>query len=484
MNMTRIRAIVVLIILAGSAATASSQTTPAPTTPLDNLRTGTSEDIQDTPGRRLGLADGLDYLAVLARQKSTLLRLLVQYEEERSDEQIGAGASAPGTTTLVSKGTVPKILGLAVENGALVRSQSATTVTFRGNLGGSIRALAGKGLFQLKPGDDPSLSILSHASFSASFDTSRGATEADKAGQTFTGDSKQLSQWTFRWQVANRRDPQGPNAIERWRQQITDSQVGVSRAALALNQAFENDPAIAKWLEDAALAVDAAKTAAAMKTRDAAIVDIVNVMKAHESQFPAAETLRAETLAALDEWDRSTTAFVSERHALLQDLKSGLLASLEFTNDRPVKAPHTSNLRLVGEVGGTVDLTGNASMTFFDGNIPPGATRQIRDLQFSGEIDIKMGSADTVGAFALAVSGKYINQLENSYSDAGIVIPNTKGTTAIAQVKLTIPAKGTGVKIPLSLTFANRTDLIKESIVRANVGVTYDLDSVFAKFRP
>src|SRR6185503_4933618 len=105
-----------------------------------------------------------------------------------------------------------------------------------------------------------------------------------------------------------------------------------------------------------------------------------NVMKAREPQFPAAETLRAETLAALDEWDRSTTAFVSERHALLQDLRSGLLASLEYTNDLPLKAPHTSNIRFVGEVGGTVDLTGNASITFFDGNTPPGATRRIRDL--------------------------------------------------------------------------------------------------------
>jgi len=49
---------------------------------------------------------------------------------------------------------------------------------------------------------------------------------------------------------------------------------------------------------------------------------------------------------------------------------------------------------------------------------------------------------------------------------------------------LTVPVKGAGVKVPLSVTFANRTDLIKERVVRANVGLTYDLDTIFARFRP
>ena len=64
------------------------------------------------------------------------------------------------------------------------------------------------------------------------------------------------------------------------------------------------------------------------------------------------------------------------------------------------------------------------------------------------------------------------------------MLPNTKGTTAVGQLKLTVPVKGSGVRIPLSVTFANRTELITESVVRANVGLTYDLDVLFAKFHP
>lgn len=61
---------------------------------------------------------------------------------------------------------------------------------------------------------------------------------------------------------------------------------------------------------------------------------------------------------------------------------------------------------------------------------------------------------------------------------------NTKGDIALGQLKLTVPMKGSGVKIPISLTIANRTELIKESDVRGNIGITFDLDSIFAKLKP
>ena len=108
----------------------------------------------------------------------------------------------------------------------------------------------------------------------------------------------------------------------------------------------------------------------------------------------------------------------------------------------------------------------------------------MRDVEFSGELDVTFGSADTVGAFVLSAAGKFVRQLENSFTDEGLVMPNTKGTIAVAQIKLLVPVKGSGVRIPLSVTFANRTELIRERVVRANVGVTYDLDSIFARFRP
>jgi hypothetical protein len=410
-----------------------------------------------------------------------LLHALIQFEEERSDEQLGATSSAPGTTTLVSKGTVPKIFALALENGALTQSRSGTTVTFRGNLGGSVRALAGKGLFQLAPENDPALGLLTRASFSASFDTSRGT---ENAANTFTGDQQQLSQWTFRLQLVNHRDPQSVQALTKWKEQVTPSQIALARAVEGLIDPIFEDAAVKTWLANTDAAVQAAKGAALKAGKDttATTIQVDAVLRASEEGFP---TPGALAKAALESYDRAAAAFVTERHKVIEAIKAGALATVEYTSDRPLKAPRTSNLRLVGTMGGSVDLTGNASVTLFEGAIPLGASGRVRDVQLSGGIDIKMGSADTVGAFIVSLSGKYVRQLENGYTEAGTMMPDTKGTIAVGQLKITIPvSKGSGVKMPLSITVANRTDLVKEAVVRANVGVSYDLDSVFAKFRP
>jgi len=43
-----------------------------------------------------------------------------------------------------------------------------------------------------------------------------------------------------------------------------------------------------------------------------------------------------------------------------------------------------------------------------------------------------------------------------------------KGHLFLGQAKLTVPLL-TGIRIPLSVTFANRTELIEETDVRANL---------------
>ena len=461
--------------LLAAATSAVAQTAESPE--LVRIRHSTAVDMQvSAAAPRPSVAQDIDYIVLVARPTGVLLRALQIYTEDRSDKQVGATASASGTTTLVSKGTVPKILGLAVENGAVTQTQDGTTVTFRTNVGGAVRALAGKGFFQLAQDSDPSLWLLDRLSGSVSFDTSRGAGDA-----TLTADQQQLSQLTARIQVVNHRDPQGATALLRWRQQLFPLQTQISKDAVILSEAIEADGAVQAWLAAAADAISAAKAATAAKPADEQVAALEAALKTAETKFPGA--LQPDTIAALTAFERSSSAFVMERDTVLKGLANGVLASLEYTNDRPIKAPHTSNVRLIGEVGGTVDLTGNASLTFFD-QTPIGATRSVRDVQFSGQLDIKMGSADDVGAFILSAGAKYVRQFENSFSDDGVMLPNSKGTIAVGQVKLTVPVKGAGIRVPLSVTFANRTELITEHIVRANVGVTYDLDTIFARFRP
>jgi hypothetical protein len=193
--------------------------------------------------------------------------------------------------------------------------------------------------------------------------------------------------------------------------------------------------------------------------------------------------LQPLTQEALGGYESSVAAFATERHAMLGRLATGALVTVEYTNDRPITGPGRSNVRVIGSVGGTAEITGNASLTFYD-ETPAGATRQLRDFQLSGQMDLRLGSSESVGAFAVSIAGQYIRQLDDTIDASGFVVPDTKGTIATGQFKLTVPLKETGIKIPVSITFANRTDLIKEKIVRGNVGVTFDLDSAFARFKP
>src|SRR5437867_4188559 len=131
-----------------------------------------------------------------------LSNLMLAAEQSRTDEQIGSGSGASGTTSLASKGSVPAILGLAVENGALTQTTSGTTITFTGNPVGIVQALEDKGFVATAGASDPVLEKLSRVSFSVAFDAGRGVTTP-----TFTGDRQQLSQYSFRAELLNHRDP-------------------------------------------------------------------------------------------------------------------------------------------------------------------------------------------------------------------------------------------------------------------------------------
>ena len=68
---------------------------------------------------------------------------------------------------------------------------------------------------------------------------------------------------------------------------------------------------------------------------------------------------------------------------------------------------------------------------------------------------------------------------------SGIVLPQpavkllgTKGSIGVFQGKLSLPL-GQTMKVPLSVTWANRTELINEKEVRGQIGVTLDMDSLF-----
>ena len=63
-----------------------------------------------------------------------------------------------------------------------------------------------------------------------------------------------------------------------------------------------------------------------------------------------------------------------------------------------------------------------------------------------------------------------------AFNDAAI---KEKGHIRLLQIKLTLPTSNAAITFPISFTYSNRTELIKESEVRGQIGFAFNLDALF-----
>ena len=407
-------------------------------------------------------------------------------ENARIDKQVGSGSSTSGTTTLVEKGSVPSILGFAVNNGAIAKSVSGSTITFTGNPVGILHALSDKGFIQSYDDDqhDALMRNLRKFSFSVSFDASRGnqpTTPGSTTTFTFTGDKQQLSQYWLRWDIINKRDPRHPSYDTRWQSLVAKQGVPLAGLVhtLAVDATFIG--VVDHWF---------LSNTFQKPILDAGDADVNSIDAAVEKEFEtagegAAHSLAPPLAAQIISAGKAYGELFETRDSILEAVSNGAIVTLEYTNNRDLNQPSTSNLKLIAEASpknGKFDLTSNASLTFFNEK-PLGATKRIRDFQASGQLDVPLGPVASLGSITFTAAGKFQHLAENTLDNSGQIVAR-KGNMGIGQFKFTIPIKDSGIKIPLSVTFSNRTELIKEREVRGNIGVTFDLDSIFAKVKP
>ena len=62
-------------------------------------------------------------------------------------------------------------------------------------------------------------------------------------------------------------------------------------------------------------------------------------------------------------------------------------------------------------------------------------------------------------------------------------MPVPPGDIYIGQARVTIPVGKSGVKVPLSLSIANRTELLDEKDVRGHIGFTFSFDAIASMVR-
>ena len=278
-------------------------------------------------------------------------------EDARTDKQVGTSAASAGSTSLVSKGSVPSILGLAVENGAIEKSTSGTSLTFRGNPVGIIKALGDKGFIDSYDDDDATTSFLRRFSFAITFDANRGAQPG-----TFTGSQQQISSYSLRADLYNERDPRNSAYKKKWYSLISSAGLGLTFDAARIQSFFdENDlkfePQLRAWVR--------ATQEAAVK---ASANDVESVLNKQFGEKAREVAIGPELKVILESFASNVNAFLNDRVQLLKEVAKGPIVAFEYTNNRPGNQPNYSNFNVVGEFSafnGHADLTTNASFSTF-----------------------------------------------------------------------------------------------------------------------
>jgi hypothetical protein len=433
----------------------------------------------------MGETDQFEIIKLLIAKKMTP-KYLIEASEARLDKQLGASSVNGVSPNLVTHGGVPFILGLAVENGGLTQTGNDTAITFRGNPIGLIHAFKTKGFMEMvkESESDPLQRFLKKTSFAFTFNTTRG-----REPGVFTGSSQQLASVSARIELINKRVP--TLYIKDWENFLGNE---AKRLTRMINDNADKlvDPDN-EW-RDRALRNWQAQTQADLTAAPDA--EVSGVLQAALNNLPV-DDLEPNTISALTDIANALDAYQTGRESIVDRINNGTVLTFEYLNKREVNEPDTSNFMIIAEkgtAGGRVNFTFNGSLTIFNNmtslrnfvaaNPTLPQPRRVRDFQFAGGMDIPFGSMQKFGKFVFFASGKYERLLENAIDDLGLILPNTTGDIAHLQFGLKIPVAKTGFKIPVSVTFANRTELIKENTVKGNFGFSLDLDTLFSKFNP
>jgi hypothetical protein len=192
-------------------------------------------------------------------------------------------------------------------------------------------------------------------------------------------------------------------------------------------------------------------------------------------------------------------ASFAQRDEILQRLQNNRF-STEFNSLHPLGQPNLANIRLIYSFQPSEAptlFTVNFAAEWYD-TVPGGVkVGKLRDLQAAAQMDRRLGDIPQMGAATLTLAYYYQWMKDNALimipagntaPGTGIVLPGSastllapKGNIDIFQAKVTMPIKGGMVKVPVSFTWANRTELINESEKRGQIGLTLDFDSVFKK---
>jgi hypothetical protein len=484
--MTRIAALVLLFLITAIDALAQQSVS---FTPLDGL----ARDLKNELARQISADEKRAEIASLLQEHTQELALYslgasvyaTLVEEERLDKQIGSSSSSSGSTSLVSRGSVPSIVGVAVDSGALYQSVSGNVVTFRLNPSGLARALVKNSYWASGPALSPTAMEdgLRRISASASFDF----TEGSSAG-AFTAERSQLKEAALRIEIVNKRDPRHPSHRDAIRQ-VRANMAPLVAAVTAFFDTLKKMPGYDEWRIDTAVSL----TSVDISDDD----DLKSALDSVADDFTARFASNPELKNLANSMVEGIKSYRTVRDNVFQNIKRSSAFTFEYAFNRmtlPETAfaalpggtivPDLSTGRLIfsSPLGGVGEATLNGSATFFNSTRPE-MSGSLRDVQVAGSLDFRLPEIQGVGKPVLTLAGLEVFLHQQPFGVKVRIrdIETDKGAIGVFQGKLTFPAGKSGVQIPVSLTMANRSEFNTEREVRGAIGFTFDMDKLFSR---
>jgi hypothetical protein len=408
----------------------------------------------------------------------------------RADLQSGASGSASGSTSAILSPLLPAIFGFSFENGAITRSVSGNTLTLKANPAGLLCASAADADAVSRRSEDACRTVWKRAGFTASFDTSRGEKNPQLENlQTLSGQFTELS---ARFEVVNQR-----TLTARAYNQRFGNVAGFNSKAQALVQTMATLPSAlftdyaARLAEvlTALVATPAYRNANANAKADLLRTAIEPIELPPLPDEASIANLQSQWLSTLEAFQRQQDAVLNAPvlTAVYGYQKPDVATAATASSIVPagIRPPNLHSFSLVyaqGIQATRLDLTANASASWFN-EVRSGMPGAFRDFRTGVQATFRLREVRGYGVPTLTFAGLY-TYLHQEPLGLGNVAFNEaqikeKGHIGLFQAKLEFPAGKNAVRIPVSFTYSNRTELIKESDVRGQVGLSFNLDQLF-----
>ena len=400
----------------------------------------------------------------------------------RTDKQLGATSSGPGSTSLAEKPGIPELLALALEHGAIEQSVNGTGLTLSTSPYAFVRLLEPDNAANFEQ-----YGLWRRIGGSVTFDM---RTEDPTVANV---DINQVAEWSVRVRVIGDRSTRTKKFTQRWSEVVQPKiQARLNALSGGISKALNGSPElrdaadassetlkgqIAGYLESSdgvpreqRIETITAMTLSALKTT---VFDPISESRIALSE----ETFRGITVAMSGLVKAHQDLFSAQQDlgGILDELNRSPLLTVAFTHHTKVQGSAFSDAKLLFETHvAPFDAVVNGFISWYDHPDPAFNQESVRDfggtVELAGSVKNPFGRSRKLDVVEpILISATYqLSRLEEA-NDA----------IHIAQVKVSIPVT-TGVTLPLSVTYASRTDLIDEDEVRGNFGFSLDLDKLYA----